>query len=100
MVDDHAKALVKELLDAGLSEQAVKAAWPTWWSGAAASSPSARAELRFVLRGISGCRRHHCSGSGASLSGVTKLGSKPSPRTTRYRGVPWHPLALQSGGCC
>ncbi|ABS67494.1 conserved hypothetical protein [Xanthobacter versatilis] len=48
-MDDHAKALMKELLDAGLSEQAIKAAWPTWWSDAAATSSSARAELRFVL---------------------------------------------------
>lgn len=48
-MDDHAKALRKELRDAGYSEQAINAAWPTWWSDEAATSPSARAELRFVM---------------------------------------------------
>lgn len=41
--------LKKELKKAGLSDQAIEAAWPAWWSDDAASSPSARAELRFTL---------------------------------------------------
>jgi hypothetical protein len=48
-VDADSKALVKELKDAGLSEQAIMAAWPSWWDDEAASSISARAELRFAL---------------------------------------------------
>lgn len=48
-MDRDSKALVKELKDAGLSDHAINAAWPTWWDDAAASSPSARAELRFAL---------------------------------------------------
>ena len=33
----------------GLSEAAIEAAWPTWWSNDADYSPSARLELRFSL---------------------------------------------------
>ncbi len=33
----------------GLSDAAVSAAWPTWWSDAADASPSAQAELRFSI---------------------------------------------------
>ncbi len=48
-MDPDSKALIKELKDAGLSNQAIRAAWPSWWDDDAASSPSARAELRFSL---------------------------------------------------
>lgn len=48
-MDPDSKALIKELKDAGLSDQAIAAAWPSWWDDAAASSSSARAELRFSL---------------------------------------------------
>jgi len=48
-VDSDSNRLVRELRDAGLSEQVVKAAWPSWWSDDLASSPSGRAELRFAL---------------------------------------------------
>ncbi|MDP2359027.1 MAG: hypothetical protein Q8M31_23620 [Beijerinckiaceae bacterium] len=48
-MDQDSKALIKELRHAGLSSQAIKAAWPSWWDDDAASSPSARAELRFAL---------------------------------------------------
>jgi hypothetical protein len=41
--------LRKDLKDAGLSDQAIDAAWPTWWSEEADGSASARAELRFAL---------------------------------------------------
>jgi hypothetical protein len=41
--------LRKDLHDAGLSDQAIDAAWPTWWSEEADGSASARAELRFAL---------------------------------------------------
>src|SRR3546814_9837309 len=33
----------------GLSESAITAAWPDWWSEAAEASPAAQAELRFSL---------------------------------------------------
>jgi IrrE N-terminal-like domain len=48
-LDADSKALVKELKDAGLSDEAISAAWPSWWNDAAAASSSARAELRFSL---------------------------------------------------
>jgi IrrE N-terminal-like domain len=41
--------LRRRLRDAGLSDPALNAAWPTWWSEAAEASPSAAAELRFSL---------------------------------------------------
>ncbi len=34
---------------AGLSSAAISAAWPSWWTDAADSSPSAQADLRFSL---------------------------------------------------
>src|SRR4051794_15887231 len=33
----------------GLSDDAISAAWPQWWSADAEASPSARAELRFGI---------------------------------------------------
>jgi hypothetical protein len=47
-VDDTRK-LVGALKDAGLSDQAIRAAWPSWWGDDAESSRSGRAELRFAL---------------------------------------------------
>lgn len=44
-----AKRLKRRLKEAGLSDHAIAAAWPAWWSDEAAASPSARAELRFIL---------------------------------------------------
>lgn len=43
------KSLTQEMRKAGFSQAAIEAAWPTWWSDDADTSPSARAELRFVL---------------------------------------------------
>lgn len=43
------KALRKRLKEAGLSDPLIDAAWPTWWSDDAFSSPSAKAELRFAI---------------------------------------------------
>lgn len=43
------KELRLSLLALGLSDQVISAAWPDWWSDSAASSASARAELRFSL---------------------------------------------------
>lgn len=43
------KALIKSLREAGFSRAAIKAAWPSWWTGEADESPSGRAELRFAL---------------------------------------------------
>jgi hypothetical protein len=48
-VDADSRTLVKELKDAGLSDEAITAAWPSWWKDEAATSASARAELRFTL---------------------------------------------------
>lgn len=44
-----AKYLRRELRRLGLSEPAITAAWPGWWSDDAENSASARAELRFSL---------------------------------------------------
>jgi hypothetical protein len=42
-------ALRRELRQAGISNDAITAAWPEWWSDEALGSPSAEAELRFTL---------------------------------------------------
>ncbi|MFC6046778.1 ImmA/IrrE family metallo-endopeptidase [Methylobacterium hispanicum] len=39
----------RSLRQAGLSKQAIDAAWPTWWSDEASGDASGRAELRFAL---------------------------------------------------
>jgi hypothetical protein len=41
--------LTREMRKAGLSNAAIDAAWPTWWTDEAEESPSSRAELRFTL---------------------------------------------------
>lgn len=41
--------LIDRLRKAGLSRAAIRAAWPSWWSEDAGSTPSGRAELRFAL---------------------------------------------------
>jgi len=46
---NDANSLKGQLKEAGLSEQAIDAAWPSWWSDEAESSPSACAELRFTV---------------------------------------------------
>ncbi|HQV03494.1 MULTISPECIES: hypothetical protein [unclassified Novosphingobium] len=48
-MDAERKKLTEELRRAGISKAAIDAAWPTWWDGALAASPSGRAELRFAL---------------------------------------------------
>lgn len=45
----NADSLKAELRAAGLSQDAVEAAWPEWWSSQAESSVSARAELRLTV---------------------------------------------------
>lgn len=45
----EAANLTKRLKAIGLSDPAIRAAWPDWWSDAADPSPSARAELRFSI---------------------------------------------------
>lgn len=47
--DRSTDALRRELRNAGFSKEAIDAAWPKWWNEEAATSPSARAELRFAL---------------------------------------------------
>jgi hypothetical protein len=49
MADSASAKLRWNLKSLGLSDQAVDAAWPDWWSEAAGASASARAELRFSL---------------------------------------------------
>jgi hypothetical protein len=48
-VKDNANQLKKRLKSVGLSNSAINAAWPTWWSEAADASPSAQTELRFSI---------------------------------------------------
>jgi hypothetical protein len=48
-VEQNTRDLRKVLRRAGLSDVAIEAAWPTWWSEEAGSSRSAQAELRFAL---------------------------------------------------
>lgn len=43
------RQLKADLRKAGLSNSAIQAAWPSWWSREAEGSPSAQAELRFAL---------------------------------------------------
>jgi hypothetical protein len=45
----NAMILRRRLRDIGLSDPALNAAWPTWWSDDAEASPSAVTELRFSL---------------------------------------------------
>ncbi|WP_243040095.1 ImmA/IrrE family metallo-endopeptidase [Dyella sedimenti] len=49
MTENAADFKARLIRRAGLSEAAVDAAWPEWWSDAAEASPSANAELRFTL---------------------------------------------------
>jgi hypothetical protein len=46
---DNASQLKKRLRNVGLSNAAINAAWPTWWSDAADASTSAQTELRFSI---------------------------------------------------
>lgn len=48
-MDSEESRLKLRLKSAGLSKDAINAAWPIWWSQAAEASPSARVELRFSL---------------------------------------------------
>jgi hypothetical protein len=48
-VDPDGTKLFNELRKAGLSGEAIRAAWPAWWSDEVAASPSGRTELRFAL---------------------------------------------------
>jgi Zn-dependent peptidase ImmA (M78 family) len=48
-VKGNADRLKKRLKKIGLSDPAITAAWPSWWSDEADASPSAQAELRFSL---------------------------------------------------
>lgn len=41
--------LIQRLRKAGFSRAAITAAWPTWWTEEAGTTPSGRAELRFAL---------------------------------------------------
>ena len=47
MMADGARQLRSSLKSLGLTDAAIRAAWPRWWSDDAEHSPSAQAELRF-----------------------------------------------------
>ncbi|HYJ87580.1 MAG TPA: hypothetical protein VEW46_16075 [Pyrinomonadaceae bacterium] len=49
MLNDNAAQLRKRLKTLGLSDPAINAAWPMWWSDDADASSSARAELRYSI---------------------------------------------------
>lgn len=49
MIRDSGKQLKTRLRGFGLSDSAISAAWPRWWSDEADASPSAQAELRFSV---------------------------------------------------
>jgi hypothetical protein len=49
VLNDSAARLRKRLKTIGLSDPAINAAWPTWWSDDADASSSARAELRYSI---------------------------------------------------
>jgi hypothetical protein len=49
VLNDNAARLRKRLKTIGLSDPAINAAWPTWWSDDADASSSARAELRYSI---------------------------------------------------
>ena len=48
-MDIDSRRLRRALRKSGLSEHAINAAWPEWWSDDAEKSPSARAELCFAV---------------------------------------------------
>ena len=49
LLNENAAQLRQRLQGLGLSDPAINAAWPTWWSADADASVSAKAELRFSL---------------------------------------------------
>lgn len=48
-MDQNTSQLRRGLREAGLSDQVIDAAWPSWWSDDLSGDPSGRAELRFAL---------------------------------------------------
>ena len=48
-VEQYVAELVRRLRGAGISRQAIEAAWPSWWCDGVGPSASGRAELRFAL---------------------------------------------------
>jgi len=55
---DSAQQLRKRLKKVGLSDLAINAAWPAWWSDEADASTSAKAELRFSIARKLGLNPH------------------------------------------
>jgi hypothetical protein len=55
---DSAQQLRKRLKKVGLSDLAINAAWPTWWSDEADASTSAQTELRFSIARKLGLNPH------------------------------------------
>lgn len=48
-MDRKSLSLRDKLVEAGFSNEAIGAAWPTWWSEKSEQSPSSQAELRFSV---------------------------------------------------
>lgn len=94
MPADSARQLRRQLRELGLSNQAIDAAWPAWWSDEAEGSASARAELWFSVarrlgldprsmldegaprfRGLERARFKHLSGEDdVERAGITSYG--------------------------
>jgi hypothetical protein len=58
MLHDNAARFRKRLKTVGLSDSAINAAWPNWWSDDADASLSARAELRYSIARKLGLNPH------------------------------------------
>ena len=65
-----------KLKQAGLTNQAIDAVWPEWWSDEAESSLSAQAELRFTVPAGWGYHPRHSSKQDPGSSGATTPGSR------------------------
>lgn len=115
---ESAGQLRRRLKNVGLSDPAIQAAWPTWWSDAADASSSARAELRFSLARKLGLDPHslledeeprfvwrgaarfkHLSGEGeVEQSVLTSFGAALARIALLASTESWMPLSEQSAG--
>ena len=81
ITDNYASNLASQLRTAGLSNNAIKAAWPAWWSDELASEPSGRAELRFALARRLGISPKSLSGERVEFIWTKNAKFKNGPRT-------------------
>jgi len=120
-VKDSAGRLRRRLRKVGLSDPAINAAWPAWWSDEADASTSAQAELRFSLARKLGLDPHslleddeqprfiwreearfkHISGEGQlELSAITSFGTALGRYLVAATSAPaaaieWSPATLR-----